>query len=65
MDDKGIIPEELEKILEAKKDYKPRALTDNKPYWSILYVLSTFHNPCGMCLPPGVSTSRCVMAKKK
>ena len=53
MDDIGVIPEELEKILEANKDHKPRELTERKPYWSLLYVLTTFHNPRGMCLPPG------------
>ena len=53
MDDRGVIPEELEKILEANKDHKPRELTDRKPYWSLLYVLTTFHNPRGVCLPPG------------
>ncbi len=53
MDDYGIIPDELEKILEANKDYRPRELTDRKPYWGILYALSVFQNPRGMCLPPG------------
>ena len=55
MDDKGIIPEELEKLIEAHKDYRPRELTEKKPYWSLLYALTTFHNPRGMCLPPGGS----------
>ena len=53
MDDQGIIPEELEKVIEANKDYKPRELTDSRPYWGILYVLANFQNPRGMCLPPG------------
>ena len=53
MDDRGLIPEELEKILEANKDHKPRELTERKPYWSLLYVMTTIHNPRGMCLPPG------------
>ena len=53
MDDKGIIPDELEKVIEANKDYKPRELTDSKPYWGILYVLANYQNPRGMCLPPG------------
>ena len=54
MDDKGIIPEELEKMIEANKDYKPREMTDKKPYWSLVYALTTFHNPRGMCLPQGM-----------
>ena len=53
MDEKGIIPEELEKVLESSKDYRPRELTDKKPYWGMLYTLANFQNPCGMCLPPG------------
>lgn len=52
MDDSGIIPEELEKVIEANKNYKPRELTVRKPYWGILYVLANFQNPRGMCLPP-------------
>lgn len=53
MDDSGIIPEALEKVIEANKDYKPRELTERKPYWGILYVLANYQNPRGMCLPPG------------
>ena len=53
MDDNGIIPEELEKVIEANKDYKPRELTDKKPYWGIIYCLANFQNPRGMVLPPG------------
>ncbi len=53
MDDNGIIPAELEKVIEANKDYRPRELTERKPYWGILYCLANFHNPRGMCLPPG------------
>ena len=54
MDDQGIIPEELEKVIEANKDYRPRELTERKPYWGIIYVLANFQNPRGICLPPGV-----------
>lgn len=53
MDDQGIIPDELEKVIEANKDYRPRELTDRKPYWGIIYALANFQNPRGMCLPPG------------
>ena len=53
MDDHGIIPDELEKVIEANKDYRPRELSDKKPYWGIIYALANFHNPRGMCLPPG------------
>ena len=50
MDDQGIIPEELEKVIEANKDYRPRELTERKPYWGIIYVLANFQNPRGICL---------------
>lgn len=53
IDNLGVIPEELEKVIEANKNYKPRELTVRKPYWGILYVLANFQNPRGMCLPPG------------
>ena len=49
-----MIPEELEKVLEANKDYRPRELTPAKPFWAILYLMPTYHNPCGYCLPAGV-----------
>ena len=55
MDENGIVPEELEKVIEANKDYRPREITEKKPYWGILYVLANFQNPRGMCLPPGTS----------
>ena len=54
LDDSGIIPEELEKVIVANKDYRPRELTKKKPYWGMLYVLANFQNPRGMCLPPGM-----------
>ena len=61
MDDAGIIPEELEKVIEANKDYRPRQLTERKPYWGMLYVLASFQNPRGMCLPPGMYQSVCLV----
>ena len=54
MDDSGIIPEELEKVIEANKGHRPRELTERKPYWGVLYVLANYQNPRGMCLPPGM-----------
>ena len=53
MDNQGLIPDGLEEVIEANKNYRPRILTEDKPYWAILYVLSSFQNPCGFNLPPG------------
>lgn len=53
MDEYGVIPEELEKALEANKSHRPREITQRKPFWSLLYLMPTFHNPTGICLPPG------------
>ena len=55
-----MIPEELEKVLEANKDYQPRDITPAKPFWAILYIMPTFHNPCGYCLPAGVFSCVCL-----
>ena len=59
MDDKGVIPEELERAIEANKDHRPRELSERKPYWALLYALTTFHNPRGISLPPGIITILC------
>ena len=56
LDERGLIPEELEKLIEANKHHRPRELSEKKPFWAMLYSLATFQNPCGMCLPPGQST---------
>ncbi len=60
MDDEGIIPDALEQAILANKDYHPRQLTEKKPFWGIIYVLSCFHNPRGINLPPGWDYSVCV-----
>ena len=48
-----MIPDALEEAIEANKTHRPRELTEKKPYWGILYILSCFQNPRGMNLPPG------------
>lgn len=54
MDKQGIIPEELETALQSHyQSHPPRELTQRKPFWSMLYIMPTFHNPTGVCLPPG------------
>lgn len=53
MDDDGLIPEELEKTIQAHLSIKPREMKGNKPFWSMLYLIPTFHNPTGTCLSPG------------
>ena len=54
IDGDGIIPDKLEQSLEAHMSMKPRELGRNKPFWSMLYLIPTFHNPTGVCLSPGI-----------
>ena len=54
VDEEGIIPSELEKVLQAHQDYRPREPTERKPYWAMLYLIPVYHNPTGVCLSPGV-----------
>ena len=54
MDEQGIIPEELEKVLQSHhQSHPPPEPTEKKPFWSMLYCMPTFHNPTGICLSPG------------
>ena len=53
LDENGIIPDELERVLEATKQLKPCQLTEKHPFWGMLYLISTFHNPTGVCLSAG------------
>ncbi|CAI7997374.1 Aromatic-amino-acid aminotransferase 1 [Geodia barretti] len=55
MDENGIIPEELEQYLKERSSIKPREIGGRKPFWSMLYLIPTFHNPTGVCL----SATRC------
>ena len=59
VDGDGIVPEELEKRLEAHLSTRPREVGGNKPFWSMLYLIPTFHNPTGVCLSPGTSACTC------
>ena len=54
MDEDGIIPEKLEEAIVARLSHKPRELSAHKPYWSMLYLISTLHNPTAACLSPGM-----------
>ena len=50
MDENGIIPEELEQYLKERSSIKPREIGGIKLFWSMLYLIPTFHNPTGVCL---------------
>ena len=58
MDEEGINPDELEKALKAnsasRERWKPTA---RRPFWAMLYIIPTFHNPTGICLSPGKPSS--------
>ncbi len=52
-DDNGIDVDSFEKTVAERhktSTYKP---TDTKPYWAMLYLIPTYHNPRGSCLPKG------------
>ena len=49
VDGEGIIPDILEEKVKIRYSKRPK----KKPFWSLLYVVSTFHNPTGVCLSPG------------
>ena len=55
MDENGIIPEELEQYLKERSSIKPREIGGRKPFWSMLYLIPTFHNPTGVCLSASMS----------
>ena len=54
IDEDGIIPEKLEEAVVARLSHKPRELSAHKPFWSLLYLISTLQNPTGACLSPGM-----------
>ena len=54
IDGNGIIIHDLEQSLEAHLSTRPRDVGGNKPFWSMLYLIPTFHNPTGACLSPGM-----------
>ncbi|XP_064405245.1 uncharacterized protein LOC135350394 [Halichondria panicea] len=54
-DSGGINTDELEKALESKVGQRQRELTDRRPFWGMLYLVSTIHNPTGVSL----TTERC------
>ena len=52
-DSGGINTDELEKALESKVGQRQRELTDRRPFWGMLYLVSTIHNPTGVSLTTG------------
>jgi DNA-binding transcriptional MocR family regulator len=52
MDEEGIIPEELERCVKARLSDRGREVGGNRPFWSMVYLIPTFHNPTGVCLSP-------------
>ncbi|KAL5460581.1 hypothetical protein EMCRGX_G034035 [Ephydatia muelleri] len=49
-DDHGIIPEELEKCLQASHTHKSHPITPKRPFWAMLYLIPAFQNPTGSVL---------------
>ncbi|CAH1271422.1 AADAT [Branchiostoma lanceolatum] len=55
MDEDGIDVNMLDRLLEEHKKSSTVRVTENRPYWTMLYLIPTFHNPTGRCL----SEARC------
>ena len=53
MDEDGIVPKDLERAIRENSGGIPQIITDDKPYWAMLYTIPTFHNPTGRLLSPG------------
>lgn len=51
-DNHGIIPEELEKRLQASHAHRSHPLTPKRPFWAMLYLIPAFQNPTGSVLGP-------------
>ena len=54
MDAEGIIPEELERNIQAHLSSQSKEINEKNPFWSMLYLMPTFHNPTGVSLTPGM-----------
>ena len=59
MDEEGIIPDALEKSIEANMSSRP-AVGSLHPFWAMVYLIPTFHNPTGVCLSPGRICAYCI-----
>lgn len=49
-DEHGIIPEELERCLQANHTHKSHPITTRRPFWAMLYLIPAFQNPTGSIL---------------
>ena len=53
-DEEGVIPSALEKaVVQHNATHAARPLSEKKPYRGMVYLIPTFHNPTGKCLPAG------------
>jgi DNA-binding transcriptional MocR family regulator len=52
MDEEGMIPQDLERALRENSGGIPQVITEEKPYWAMLYTVPTFHNPTGRLMSP-------------
>ena len=48
-----MIPQDLERALRENSGGIPQVITEEKPYWAMLYTVPTFHNPTGRLMSPG------------
>ena len=57
MNSQGVCPDALEEALKSHSDsFKQWNETRPRPYWAMVYLMPTFHNPTGYCLSPGTVT---------
>ncbi|KAI8518583.1 hypothetical protein Bbelb_046000 [Branchiostoma belcheri] len=50
MDEEGINVDMLDGLLEEHKKSPTVCVTEDRPFWTMLYLIPTFHNPTGRCL---------------
>ncbi|XP_078687203.1 2-aminoadipate transaminase-like [Branchiostoma floridae x Branchiostoma belcheri] len=50
MDEEGISVDMLDGLLEEQKKSSTVCVTEHQPFWTMLYLIPTFHNPTGRCL---------------
>ncbi|CAH1786001.1 unnamed protein product [Owenia fusiformis] len=63
-DDKGLLVDEFEKLLELHLSSSTNAMTSPKMFRSMLYFIPTYNNPKGGCLPPDRCEKLVALARK-
>ncbi|XP_070531721.1 uncharacterized protein [Ptychodera flava] len=62
--DEGINIEEFDKVLSEYQRASSHQPTEERPYWSMVYLIPTFNNPKGTCLSPERCKQVVTLARK-